>query len=428
MAPSLTLPRVTRRPLFIAAALAAAMALVVLSQAIIAQVSGDRGIAPVAASQDINVGGIEVDVRGDTAEEAREEGWKQAQRKAWEKIDGPAISDGQLESLVSAVVVEREQIGPKRYIARLGVIFDRARAGGLLGAGGQASRSAPMLLLPVTMSAGTDMVYETRNPWQRAWAEYQPGASRIDYVRPSGAGGDSLLLTYGQTGRRSRTWWRNVLDQFGAADVIVPIARLRYRWPGGPVEGRFTARYGPDNTYLGSFTMTARDPDDLPRMLGEAVERFNGIYEQALADGRLRPDPTLNLGTVEADPAIQKLIELGRQIQRNEATERAAVRSEPRAVEETPDATPTPTATPIAAAVASFTVQFATPDPGAFDATLGAVRSAAGVRGAAVTSTAIGGTSVMSVTFGGSVDQLAAALRARGLNVRQAGSGLSVSR
>src|SRR3546814_21100872 len=89
-----------------------------------------------------------------------------------------------------------------------------------------------MLLLPVTASAGSHLVYEMRNPWQRAWAQFQPGTSPIIYVRPSGSGGDSLLLTYGPPGRRSRLWWRAILDQFGAADVLVAVARLRHQFPG----------------------------------------------------------------------------------------------------------------------------------------------------------------------------------------------------
>jgi len=205
-----------------AIAVLAIVALAILAAAsLVAQVSGDRGIAPVASSSDIEVSGIEVDVAGETAEDARANGWREAQRLAWEQLDGPDIPDSRLESLVSAIVVEEENIGPRRYIARLGVIFDRQRAGALLGASGERARSAPMLTLPVLISGGTQTMFEVRNPWQRAWAEYQFGSSTIDYVRPSGSGGESLLLTYGQTGRRSRAWWNNILDQFGAADVVV---------------------------------------------------------------------------------------------------------------------------------------------------------------------------------------------------------------
>ena len=274
MSQAISLQHALRRPAILAIMLAAFCALGV---AVWAQVGGERGIAPVASTSDIQVSGVEVDVHADTGTEAREKAWVEAQRKAWERLDGPELSDSQIEGLVSAIVIERERLGPKRYIATLGVVFDRQRASRYLGAQGEATRSAPMLLLPVTVSAGTQMIYEQRNPWQRAWAEYQAGQSRIDYVRPAGAGGDSLLLTYGQTGRRSRTWWRNALDQFGAADVLVPIANLRYTYPGGPVEGTFTARFGPDDDFLGSFEMTAASPAELPAMLDKAVVRFNRL-------------------------------------------------------------------------------------------------------------------------------------------------------
>ena len=66
---------------------ALALGLVVVGGSrLIAQVEGDRGIAPLANSDDIQVGGIEVDVAGKSAEEARNEGWKLAQKKAWEKL------------------------------------------------------------------------------------------------------------------------------------------------------------------------------------------------------------------------------------------------------------------------------------------------------------------------------------------------------
>ncbi len=420
----ISLPR-RSRPVLLAAA---AIALVAGGAALWAQVEGERGIAPIASSSDINVGGIEVDVRGDNAEDAREKGWREAQRKAWEKIGGPDIPDSQLQGLVAAIVIEHESIGPRRYVARLGVIFDRSRAGALLGADGRGPGSAPMLLIPVTMAGGTAMVYEQRNPWQRAWAEYQTGASRINYVRPSGAGGDSLLITYGQTGRRSRIWWRNVLDQFAAADVLVPIADLQYKWPGGPIEGQFTARHGPDNTWLDTFTLTADGPEQLQPMLDQAVLRFNAIFERALAEGVLRPDPTLDLGTVEADPALQRLIELGRAAQADARADAAAREAElageaaaPAGGGETPPALPT-------AAAATYTVQFASPNAGAFDASIAGVRATPGVRGAAISSTAIGGNSVMSVSFTGSAEQLAAALRARGFTVRQSGNVIAISR
>lgn len=410
--------------------IAVAVALVMLAGGyalVLAQVSGDRGIAPTASSADIEVRGIEVDVRADSAEEARQKGWRQAQREAWSRVGGPAISDGQLAGMVSAIVIQRERAGPKRYVATLGVTFDRQRAGRFLGGSRAARSSAPMLVIPVTVSGGTYTAFEVRNPWQRAWAEFNPGTSRIDYVRPSGAGGDSLLLNYGQSGRRSRAWWRSTLDQYGAADALTPIVKLEHAFPGGPVTGTFTARYGPDSRVLETFTMEADTPGGLQEMLGEAVVRMDEIYEQALVAGKLQPDPTLRLGGGgQVDPALQRLIEIGRAIQ---ARDRAAAQAA-EAAASAPDPSTQPAAQPTQAPVTvrSYAVQFATPDAMTFDATLSTMRQVPGVRGVAVTSTAMGGTSVMSVSYGGELPALAAALRQRGFAVREGSGTLAISR
>lgn len=417
---SLALPQVP--PVRRLWALLAGALLLALGAVLVAQVGGDRGIIPVASSEDIEVRGIRVDVTGRNPQDARLKGWAEARKLAWEKLGGPAIADSQLQGLVSAIVVEQERLGPRRYIATLGVVFDRARAGGLLGGEGARARSAPMLTLPVLISGGTQTMFEVRNPWQRVWAETQFGASAIDYVRPSGAGGESLLLTYGQTGRRSRAWWNDILDQFGAADVLIPIANLRYLYPGGPVEGRFTGRYGPDSRYLGEFTLRVQSSEQVPAMLNQAVQRFDAMFTRALAEGKLRPDPTLALGNVEISPEVRALIEAARR------AEEAAAANEivPSAVDpNAPAGTPTPD---VPVALGTYTVQVATPDARSVDAALGSIRGAAGVRSVATSSIAIGGTSVVRVTYLGDLNGLANALRAAGWQVTVGSNALGISR
>ena len=339
---------------------ALAVALVAVGPArLVAQVEGDRGILPVATSSDVEISGITVNTTGKTGWEARLEGWKVAQKQAWLKAGGPAMPDSTIESMVTAVVIEREQIGPKRYIATLTIVFDRARAGQYIGgmATGARARSAPLLTIPVLYSGGVAQVYEVRGPWQQAWAQFRGGTSPIDYVRPSGAGGESLLITAGQPARRSRAWWHNVLDQFGAADVIVPEARLERQWPGGPVRGTFTARYGPDRTFLESFTLTANDEAGVTRMLADAVVRIDAAYTRALEQGLLKPDPTIRQGS-GMDPALVALV------QRAQALEQAKQAGAAPTDGATPSATPTAAAAP----ASTVTIQFASPDAGAVDA------------------------------------------------------------
>jgi hypothetical protein len=320
--------------------------------------------------------------------------------------------------MVAAVVIEREQIGPRRYIAKLGVIFDRSRAGQFIGGGsGGKAHSAPMLVIPVLHSGGVAQVFEVRGDWQAAWASFQAGTSPIDYVRPTGAGGESLLVTAGQPSRRSRAWWRNILDQFGGADVLVAEARLERQWPGGPVRGTFAARYGPDNKFIESFTMSANDETAVPRMLAEAVVRFDAIYARALGEGLLKPDVTLNV-QAQIDPALAALIAAG------QAPPPAAKAATPAAGA---SAAPTPVPTQ-AVETRTFTVQFSSPDAAAVDAALGAVRGVPGVQGASTTSLAVGGTSLMRVSYQGELSALADALRSRGWRVTVGNNALSIKR
>ncbi|MXP09914.1 heavy-metal-associated domain-containing protein [Pseudoblastomonas halimionae] len=401
--------------------LLAVLALAFAGAALWAQVMGERGIAPVAATGDIEVYDIKVDVTGSSAEDAREKGWAEARRKGWEKLGGPSRSDSQLEGMSSAIIIEREQIGPRRYIATLGVVFDRQRAGQFVGGKSGGARSAPLLTIPVLYTGGVAQVYETRGPWQRAWAQYRAGESQIDYVRPAGSGGESLLITAGNAGQRSRIWWRNILGKFDAADVIMPMAELDFEYPGGPVVGTFTARYGPDNRYLASFRLRADSQDKLPQMLSQAVVRMNRAYELALEQGILTPDSSLRQR--QTIPGwVSSLIAAGR----DALNPPAAPPPPPPEATETPGDTPAPIETSIP--VQSFQLQFASPDAGAIDRTLSSVRGVPGVGSASIRSTALGGTSVLGIVFTGDEAALRKGLRDAGFSVSGSGNRLTISR
>jgi len=284
--------------------IAAFLCLVGLGGALVAQMeSAERGILPIDSSGTLEITGIKVDVGGNDAESARYNGWRIAQREGfralWAKMNkrpisqAPSLADSTLDGLVSSIVVEQEEIGPNRYIATLGVLFDRARAGELLGVAGEVRRSAPMLLIPVLTSGGTATSVELRNPWQRAWAQFRTSQSPIDYVRVSGLGVDPLLVNAAQTHRPGRGWWRNVLDLYGAANILIAEVRVDRLYPGGPTKAHFVGRFGPDAQILGGFDLTARNSQDLPRMMSEGVQRMDELFIRAHAAGMIRGDPDL---------------------------------------------------------------------------------------------------------------------------------------
>jgi hypothetical protein len=288
--------------------------LLALGGTVVAQMeAGDRGILPIDSSGTLEITGIHVDVGAKDAASARFAGWRIAQREGFRKLwakqhgrpesEAPNLSDSVLDTLVSSIIIEKENIGPNRYIADLGILFDRARAGEMLGVAGEVRRSAPMLLIPVLISGGTATTVEIKNPWQRAWAQFRTSQSPVDYVRVSGMGVDPLLVNAAQTKRPGRGWWRNIIDLYGAADILIAEVSVQRLYPGGPAYARFIARHGPDGEILGGFDLKAKDSGDIARMMAEGVQRMDDLFTRALAAGELQRDPSLII--VEPPPPVE---------------------------------------------------------------------------------------------------------------------------
>ena len=390
-----------RRPVLLSIAIAIALG---ASGAIYAQLeTSDRGILPIDSSGTLEITGIRVDVGGEDAQSARYAGWRIAQREGfralWAKMhnvplsQAPTLPDGTLDQIVGSITVQHEQIGPNRYIADLGVLFDRARAAQFLGVeGGEVQRSVPMLLIPVTVSGGTATTVELRNAWQRAWAQFRTSQSPIDYVRVSGLGSDPMLVNASQTVRPGRGWWRNIIDLYGAADILIAEVQLQRLYPGGPARARFIARHGPDNQIVGGFTLTAANSDGVPAMMTQGVQRMDQLFTQALASGALSRDPSLNQPPPPPLPALP--------------------------VEK-------PIARPVTAANA-YQVQVSGNDVSVYYFAMAHLRTIAGIASATPQQINASGTSYILVSYQGDIRQLAAALSARGWVVEIAGTALKI--
>jgi hypothetical protein len=398
------------RPFRLFAALIA-LAVFGAAGALVAQQSRDE--SPFDSGSSFEVGGIEVDVAGKDAASAREAAWRLAQRRGWAQLAqrlagkrNATLPDSTLDSIVTGIVVEREEVGPNRYIARLGVMFDRRKAGGILGVSAQVTRSPPMLVIPVAWTGGAGLVFERDNPWQAAWGRFRSGNSAIDYLRPRGTGPDPLLMNAAQTGRRGRGWWREVLDEYGAADVLVPEVELRREYPGGPITAIFTASHGPDRTPITRFALRVNSGDALDALLDAGVKRIDQAYQDALASGLLKTDRLLTVRP-------------------------PGEREEEEAPEEVAEPVDEPAAPPPAApveTVTTFAIQVDTPDARALTTSEAALRGVPGVRSVTTPSLALGGISVMRVSYDGSIGSLRAALEARGWSVQQGAGTLRIRR
>ena len=193
-----------------------------------------------------------------------------------------------------------------------------------------------------------------------------------------------------------------ILDQYGAADIVVPEVELRRLYPGGPAIGTFTARFGPDGQVLGRFRLRAADSAQLPRMPDEGVRRMDQIYTRALEAGLLQqPDP----GDHRARGPRGDRGGGGRRVpgrDRDPGADRHAVQP--------------------------FNIQVETPDPDAVRRAELSVSRVNGVTSAITTSPALGSTSVMRVTCTGDAGALQAALRSQGWRVEVVGGNARISR
>jgi hypothetical protein len=378
-------------------------ALAGISAALYAQLeTADRGILPLDSSGTLDIGGIHVDVGGTDAQSARYSGWRIAQRQGfralWAKVhnlpvqQAPNLPDGTLDQIVSSINVEREEIGPNRYIADLGVLFDRARAAQFLGlAGGEIQRSQPMLLIPVLVTGGTATSVELRNAWQKAWAEFRTSQSPIDYVRISGMGSDPMLLNVAQTQRPGRGWWRNLIDSYGATDILVAEVQLQRLYPGGPARARFIGRHGPDNEIVGGFTLTASNSEGIAAMMAQGAQRMDQLFAEALAAGRLERDSSLNLPPppiVEAPVAEAPISHV--------------------------------------AVAHAYQVQVSG-SVNVYNFAMAHLRTLAGIDSATPQQINPGGISYVLVSYQGDIGQLAAALQARGWTAETAGTVVKIS-
>jgi len=375
------------------------LAVIGLSAIVYAQLeTGDRGILPIDSSGTLEITGIHVDVGGTDAQSARYTGWRMAQRQGfralWAKMhhapinQAPDLPDGTLDQIVSSINVEREQIGPTRYMADLGILFDRARAAQFLGVdGGEVRRSVPMLLIPVTVTAGTATSVELRNAWQRAWAQFRTSQSPIDYVRVSGLGVDPMLVNAAQVSRPGRGWWRNIIDLYGAADILVAEVQLQRLYPGGPARGRFIGRHGPDGEIVGGFTLTAASSEQIPAMMAQGAQRMDELFGQALAAGRLERDESLNL----PPPPLELPLEAA------------------------PVARPTNTAN-------AYQIQITAKDVKVYNFAMAHLRTLPGIDSATPQQINPNGTSYVLVAYRGDIAALAAALSARGWEIDYAGT------
>ncbi|MCG2842685.1 heavy-metal-associated domain-containing protein [Sandaracinobacter sp. RS1-74] len=349
----------------------------------------------IGGSGGLVISGVDVDVGGKSPGDARLNGWREAQRQAWPALwarmsglapaTAPKLADSALDGIVSAIEVEREQVGPDRYVARLAVVFDRVRASSYLGRYANLASSPPFLVIPVLQDAATRQAHEEGSPWLAAWSRLRAGETPIDYVRIRPTPGDVILLNAWQAERRHLFLWRMLIDRYQVADVLIPELVMDRSFSGGPVSGLLIVRFGPAGRELGRVRLSNR-AGDVAGLTDAAVREADKLYVAALRAGNLLPDPSL----IEEQTPPAELEDTGPQF---DAGFEAG------------------------AAAQTLSVRVQTPDDATLQSIQRTVAATPGVVGVRLQSLVLGGESTLEIIPAVSLQELRYALDQRGLRL-----------
>jgi len=152
--------------------------------------------------------GVEVDVRAETAAQAKKQAITEANVKAFalfaQRVGGDAIVDRlseippkRINAMLDSLSIEEERTGPKRYIGKLTVRFLPGKMRKLLaGLGVTYSEkiATRTIIVPVWRTPEAIMIWED-NPWRTAWLSLRAENSPVPLIVPLGDLADTDILT-----------------------------------------------------------------------------------------------------------------------------------------------------------------------------------------------------------------------------------------
>lgn len=240
------------------------------------------GLALPASGQAVDdlftVRDVGVDISSGNANVARDQGVREAQRKAFDlmfdrlTVDGartavPPVPSDVIERMVQSFEIQEERTSATRYVGKLAIRFNAAALRTYLRANNVAYaevRSKPTLVLPIDQTGSTPILWQTGTAWRQAWADLAPRQGGLVPVTvPFGEAADVTDIGVEQAMAGDATALRRIADRYGAGDVAVVAVN-------GTVEAGLTVTVSlhPATGSAESFSLTQ---SALPADTGEAV-------------------------------------------------------------------------------------------------------------------------------------------------------------
>jgi hypothetical protein len=194
--------------------------------------------AQISNGNTFTIGGIEEDVTGADAVQARQTAIREARQKAVkllvermvspeDRAKVPQVSDQRLDSMVRGVEFARERTAGTRYSATIGVVFSAEPVKQWLGEAGisiaeTVARAA--LVIPLWKDKTGLEPLDDRNAWRDAWSGLDTLASSVPLALVHGDQLDQDAMTVEQAYVGDVTALSRLNDRYHAPVVIVAIA------------------------------------------------------------------------------------------------------------------------------------------------------------------------------------------------------------
>jgi hypothetical protein len=230
--------------------------------------------AQISNGNTFTIGGIEEDVTGADAVQARQTAIREARQKAVkllvdrmvapeDRAKVPPVSDQRLESMVRGVEFERERTAGTRYSATIGVVFGADPVKQWLGEAGisiveTVARAA--LVIPLWKDKTGLEPLDDRNAWRDAWTGLDTLGSSVPVAMVRGDQLDQDAITVEQAYVGDVTALSRLDQRYRAPVVIVAIAEGDKEGPIKVGGVRYDMQTGARSELM---SLTVQDPGQL---------------------------------------------------------------------------------------------------------------------------------------------------------------------
>ncbi|MGB7204606.1 MAG: DUF2066 domain-containing protein [Anderseniella sp.] len=244
---------------------------------------------PLAAKENplYTISGIEVDVRAETASEAKRQAITQANVKALalfvKRVGGDQVLDKlsdiptkRIDAMLDSLSIEEERTGPQRYIGKLTIRFlpDRMRKMMAdLGVSYSEKVAGRTVIIPVWRTPEGAVVVWEDNPWRTAWLALKAENSLVPLIIPVGDFADISTLNADQAAARDEARLEAIRLRYEADNILIaeatPVGEdsVQAVMAGDSPVGKV----GFDKTYA------AENAGGIPEAAAIAATRFNEV-------------------------------------------------------------------------------------------------------------------------------------------------------